>query len=107
MDPGQLDQRVTLQSVSSTTDAGGGRVETWATVATLWANVRPLSGRERLQADQIESPANYRVTIRRRTDITTDKRIVWKGKNLNIRFDGFNSPREGYMTFDAEMGVET
>ena len=63
--------------------------------------------RERLQADQLESSAIYRVTIRRRTDITTDKRIVWKGKNLNIRFDGFNSAREGYLTFDAEMGVET
>lgn len=107
MDAGKLDQRVTLQSVSSTTDAGGGRVETWATVATLWASVRPMSGRERLQADQLESPANYRVTIRRRTDLTTDKRILWKGKPLNIRFDGFNSAREGYMTFDAEMGVET
>jgi SPP1 family predicted phage head-tail adaptor len=55
----------------------------------------------------LESPANYRVTIRRRTDITAGKRILWQGKPLNIRFDGFNSPREQYMTFDAEMGVQT
>ena len=107
MDAGSLDQRVTLQSLGYTTDAGGGRVETWTTVATVWAHVRPMSGRERLQADQLESPANYKVTIRRRTDVTAAKRILWQGKALNIRFDGFNSPRDLYMTFDAEMGVQT
>lgn len=107
MDAGSLDQRVTLQSLSATTDAGGGRVETWAEVATIWAKVTPASGRERLETGQLESPAKYRVTIRRRTDITAKHRLLWQGKPLNIRFDGFNSPRDGYMTLDAEMGVPT
>lgn len=107
MDAGELDQRVTLQSLGYTTDAGGGRVETWSTVATVWAKVTPMGGQERLHAAQLESPANYRVTIRRRTDISAAKRILWQGKALNIRFDGFNNPREMYMTFDAEMGVAT
>lgn len=66
-----------------------------------------MGGRERLQAAQLESPANYRITIRRRTDITAKSRFVWQGKNLNIRFDGLNNPRELYMTLDCEMGVLT
>jgi SPP1 family predicted phage head-tail adaptor len=102
MAAGELDQRITLQSLALVSDGGGGSTETWSNVAILWAKVVPMSGRERLHADQLESPANYRVTIRRRTDITAGKR-----KPLNIRFDGFNSPREQYMTFDAEMGVQT
>lgn len=107
MDAGSLDQRVTLQSLSTTTDAGGGRVETWSAVAVLWAKVTPMSGRERLQADQLESPANYRVTIRRRTDITTKHRFLWQGLPLNIRFDGRNNVRDMYATLDCEAGVET
>jgi SPP1 family predicted phage head-tail adaptor len=107
MAAGELDQRITLQSLALVSDGGGGSTETWSNVAILWAKVVPMSGRERLQADQLESPANYRVTIRRRTDITAGKRILWQGKPLNIRFDGFNSPRDLYMTFDAEMGVQT
>lgn len=107
MDAGQLDQRVTIQSFTQAGDGGGGGPKTWTTIATVWAKVTPMGGKERLQAAQLESPANYHVTIRRRTDITAAKRILWQGKALNIRFDGFNNPRELYMTFDAEMGVQT
>lgn len=107
MDAGQLDQRVTIQSFTQAGDGGGGGPKTWTTIATVWAHVRPLSGRERLQADQLESPANYRVTIRRRTDITAAKRILWQGKAMNIRFDGRNNVRDLYMTLDCEAGVAT
>lgn len=107
MDPGLLDQRVTIQVKQSTPDGGGGYTETWSDVATVWAYVRPMSGAERTQAQQVEAPAMYRVTIRRRSDLTAAHRLVWQSKALNIRWDGFNSPRDLYMTLDAEMGVAT
>lgn len=105
MRPGALDQRVTIQSVTEADDGYGGRTRTWADVATVWARVVPVSGRERTEAMQVQSPALYRVTMRRRTDLTPDKRLVWQGRPMNVRFDGFNSPRDLYLTVDAELDV--
>ena len=107
MDPGRLDQRVTIQVKQSVADGGGGFTETWSDVATVWAQVLPMSGRERSQAQQVEAASVYRVTIRRRGDLTAAHRLVWKGRPMNIRWDGFVSSRRPFMTIDAEMGVAT
>lgn len=105
MDPGALDQRVTLQRRGQVPDGGGGGAVVWADVATLWARVLPISGRERVQARQVESPAMYRVTIRPRADVTEADRFVWQGRPLNIRFRAEAGPRPTFLTFDCEMGV--
>lgn len=109
MDPGRLDERITIEvKVVGTQNATGGYDDdSWTEVDTVWAQVQPMSGRERVQAEQIEGPTTYRITIRRRDDLTVHHRIVWRSRPLNIRFDGYVSPREQFMTFDAEMGVTT
>lgn len=109
MDPGRLDQRVTIQVkvLGAQNATGGYDDDTWDEVATVWAQVQPMSGRERVQAQQTEGVSTYRITIRRRDDLTTHHRIVWRGRPMNIRYDGYVSPREQFMTFDAEMGVTT
>lgn len=76
---GRLDQRVTLQRPDNTVDALGQRTEGWTDVATVWANVEPLRGRELFEAGQMQSEINLRVTIRYRSDVTADMRVVWRG----------------------------
>ena len=105
MQPGQLDERVTIQSQVRVADAGGGYAESWQDVATVWARVRPLSGRERDMGEQLESPRDYRVTIRRRSDVTTAHRLVWRGAALNVRFVADAGPRPLYMDLDCQRGV--
>lgn len=107
MTPGQLDQRVTIQQESRVEDEGGGAVVTWVDVATVWAEVKPLSGRERLHGQQLESRINYRVTIRRRSDITAAMRLVWRGQAMQIRAIPDAGPRALYLTLDCESGVAT
>lgn len=107
MGPGDLDQQIVIQQKTQTRRAEGGYDETWSTFATVWAKVRPLSGRERTQADAVEAPADYRFTIRRRTDITEAMRVTWGGGTFNIRFIGLTSARELYMDVDAERAVAT
>lgn len=103
----RLDQKIRLERRTSTTDILGGEGEpTWVLVAELWASVIPQSGTERMMARQIEAPAVYRVTIRNR-EVDTSWRVVWKGLAGNIRFNGNNSDREMYRTFDVEFGVAT
>jgi SPP1 family predicted phage head-tail adaptor len=105
MDPGRLDQRVTLERRSRVADGAGGGADAWTAVAELWAAVAPISGRERTQARQVESPALYRVTIRPRADLTTADRFVWQGRRLNVRFVADPGPRPLYLTCDCETGV--
>lgn len=103
MRTGDLDQRIELQRLTRTSDGGGGYTEQWTTYATVWANVRPMSGRERYQAQQTQASANYRIAIRYRADIDPADRIVWRGKVLNIRFIADAGPRDLYLTIDAEI----
>jgi len=104
---GELDQRVTLQRPDSAPDGRGGVTKGWSDIATVWARVRPISGRERAAAGQIEAAATYRVTIRRRTDITADCRIVWQGIVMNIRSVPASGSRAMWTVIDCEAGVPT
>lgn len=101
--PGSMDQRIELQRLSRIPDGGGGYSEEWATYAEVWAEVRPLSGRERYQAQQVEASANYRIRIYNRDDISPADRILWRGKLLNIRFIADAGSRALYLDIDAEI----
>ena len=43
---GQLSRRLRLQSRSSSQDSFGGPNLAWVDVATIWAEIRPITGRE-------------------------------------------------------------
>lgn len=74
---GAMNQRVTIQQPSSSVDALGQRVETWADVATVWAQAQPLRGREFFAAGQVQSEASVRFRLRYRAGITGAMRVVW------------------------------
>lgn len=87
MEGGKLRNRVDLQRVTVTTDSHGDQIKTWATLATVWASVEPLSGREFLQASQVASDVTVRIKIRGRSDITlTPKdRVQFGSRVFDIR----------------------
>lgn len=89
---GALRERVILQARSDATDAIGAVVYSWATVATLWARVRPVNSRESTIADRIAATAFYEVTIRHRSDVSPTGRLVWRNRVLNVV--GITNPDE-------------
>lgn len=84
MNPGEFDQRVTLQSRSVVKDAYGQDTITWTTVAIVWAQVQALRGREFFAAAQVQQEQTVKVRIRYRSDVLTTWRLVWKGVNHDI-----------------------
>jgi SPP1 family predicted phage head-tail adaptor len=64
MDIGKLDKRITIQSRSTTLDDYGQELNLWLDVATVWANVKPIGGREKLRSMAIESDLTHTVAIR-------------------------------------------
>lgn len=55
---------IILQSPAGTRDAIGERVTTWTNVASVWAEISPLSVRDLLAAGQMQSEVSHRVRIR-------------------------------------------
>ncbi|SMH30565.1 phage head closure protein [Azospirillum agricola] len=102
---GELDQRIRIERPDNTPNGRGGVVKGWAEVATVWARVRPVSGRELAASGQIEAAAVYRIAIRRRTDVTAGCRIVWQGKAMNVRFTPDTGSRTAFIFIDCEAGV--
>ena len=85
MQSGKLDRRITLLSYSNPSDGIGGDNPTYSTiVATVWADVIDLRGRELLAAQQSNSMITTKFRIRYRSDIDGRWRIGWKGKQYEI-----------------------
>jgi SPP1 family predicted phage head-tail adaptor len=89
MRAGVLRHRITIQSRSSGRDALGGQVPTWSDVATVWADVQPLSGRELLAAQANKSELTHTVTIRYQSQFSDPKvmaamRILYAARIFNI-----------------------
>jgi SPP1 family predicted phage head-tail adaptor len=84
MKPGNLRNRVTLQQLTRTDDGAGGYTETWTGVATVWADVYPLKGNERYEAQQVQANLSHRVTIRYRTGVEPSMRLLYGTRTLTI-----------------------
>lgn len=105
---GKLDQRITLQSRTEASDGAGGTTSTWgdfATVPTVWAAVKPLSGGERVEDGSFNAAGMWEFTIRNRDDVSEKDRIQWQSENYNIRQVNRRGSREMYLVIIAERGA--
>lgn len=84
MRAGKLDRRITIQAKSVTTSARGEQIETWADVATVWAQARPNRGAERFSTMQNVGTAVMTFHLRYRSDVTVLHRISYDGKLWDI-----------------------
>lgn len=80
---GKMRHRVEIQTETLAADGGGGGASTWATVATVWAEVIPLSGMEALRAMQLNNPVTHEVRMRQRV-IPSGARLLFRDRPLNI-----------------------
>lgn len=71
-----LNSRVTICQRAAGTDALGQPIETWATVATVWAEIRHPSGVEQIKAGAEVSTVLASIRVRRRAGITAGMQAV-------------------------------
>ncbi|MCV3271136.1 phage head closure protein [Roseobacter sinensis] len=60
----RLNRQLVLEAPQRLDDGAGGYVETWQALGTLWAEVKPRSGRERALSETAVSAMSYRITVR-------------------------------------------
>ncbi|CDG86910.1 phage head closure protein [Xenorhabdus bovienii] len=85
MQAGRLRNRITLQNFIQVNLPSGQRMEEWQDKATVWAEVKHISGRELLASGAALSEATVRIWLRYRIDVTSASRIVFKGQVYDIQ----------------------
>lgn len=82
---GALREVVTLQRPVETRDAAGGVVTTWQTIDTLPAAVITMRGQEALRAAAMQADHVVRFQLRWRDGVTPAMRLLWAGREYDIR----------------------
>lgn len=107
MRAGTLRHRITIQRRSAEQDPNtGAMVEGWSDLATVWANVEPLSVREFIASRGEQAEITARITIRYRAGLDPTMRILHRGLIYNIE-GVLPDPRTGrqYLTMPVSGGV--
>lgn len=85
MKAGDLRHRVTIEEKSVVRDGYGGEEITWSTVATVWAAVEPLRGREFLEGHSLEAAVDTRIRIRYRSGLLPSMRVTWGSHAYDVQ----------------------
>ena len=86
MRAGSLRHRVTIQRQELVFGKFGAPLhdKVWENVATVWASLEAMSGREFFASQQVQSEVTHKVTIRFRPGVAADMRIVHGGRVFGI-----------------------
>jgi SPP1 family predicted phage head-tail adaptor len=74
---GSLNCRVVIESPTMTQDAAGQAIPAWVTVATVWANIRHLTGLESIKASAETSTVKTSIRIRKGPVVDASCRVVY------------------------------
>ncbi len=73
MNIGRLDKRVTIQSGTTMKDVYGQPLETWSDIATVWASIQYIGGREKLRSGVVDANLDVTVAVRYYEQLTPPK----------------------------------
>ena len=107
MPAGAFDQKLVIEQPAIAADGYGGGVVSWSTFATVWASVKPQSGREDQRQGAERGSCLYQIEAYAKglESLTAAMRVNWRGTILNIREIRRRSERAPTMIFTAETGV--
>lgn len=86
MDIGKLKHKITFQQVSNLKNEYGEQEKEWLDVKTVWAEIKPISGKQFFTAKQINSEISHNIYIRYRAGLSPDMRIKFKERTFEILY---------------------
>ena len=86
MQAGALNRQIVIQSRDSGTDDAGQPVQTWTTLATVWANILGATGAGAIRAGLEGIEVNgYSFRIRYNTSVDAAERVLFGGQNYDVK----------------------
>ena len=104
---GELRKRVTVQTETQSTDGAGGYILGWTTFANVWANIKPLTGREIFVASHLEGHVTHHVQMRYLSGVTSDMRLSYNSRLFNIQAVLNTDERNQWTELLVEEGLAT
>lgn len=88
IDPGKMRHRITFKQFNGERDEYGDPRDhdesNWKAVATVWAAIDPISGREFYEAGQSQSEVTHKIRCRYRPGLKNEMRIYYKSRRFHI-----------------------
>lgn len=84
MEIGKLKHRVTIKKYTESKGSTGQVLKSYTDSTTRWAQVKPLTTREILQAQQINSEITHEVWLRYPLDVTPKDQIAFGERTFEI-----------------------
>lgn len=86
---GMLTRRIKIQRPSTIKDSVGAPCRSWLDVATVWADIQPLSGKEAVIANRISAELSHQIIVRYQSLFDSPQqvaqmRVLYKARIFNI-----------------------
>jgi SPP1 family predicted phage head-tail adaptor len=85
---GRLDRRISILRATPAADEFNEQVETWGTLAVVWAHATPVMDAERQRAGETLASKSYRFTIRYSSqvaDVDPRDRVTFDGRTYDVQ----------------------
>lgn len=82
--PGALRRRIEILQPADVDDGAGGVVRGFASLATVFAAIEPVSAAEAREGAALGLKRLWKVTVRARGDLSGGHRILWSGRTLDV-----------------------
>jgi SPP1 family predicted phage head-tail adaptor len=107
---GNLSRRVTIQARTPSQDTFGAQSATWSDLATVWASIEPLTGRELMNAQTLATEISHRITLRYQSAFANPKtvaayRAVYGARVFDIHASTNESENNERITLLAAEGL--
>ena len=73
-----------IQTLSQSSDGGGGYSETWTAAGTVDCRIAPLAGTEREMGDRIANDSDHILTLPTSASIDTNSRVIVSGGTFAV-----------------------
>ena len=107
---GELRHRITFQTRQTAQDPSGQPIESWVSAFTSWADVTPLTGRELMAAQAVQSAVSHAITMRYRSELANPKtvanmRVLFGTRVFNIHASLNQDERNRTVILQVEEGL--
>ena len=104
---GSMREQITIQTLGTTRDSGGGISSDYSDSQTIQASIKPLNGKEVYKQGKLQDNVTHEIMIRHNSSVTAKDRIKFGSRFFNIRSVMNVDERSRYMKILAEEGVAT
>lgn len=85
LDAGVLRDRIIIQRLGNpVSDGEGGFTETWSTVATVWAGIRPMRASQIVEYKSLNVHATHLVEVRGEVDIQETDQMLFGSRVFEV-----------------------